>query len=209
MEQQVNLYQPILGAEKRLFSGQAIAIGLAVLALSLVGLAAFAALRTARVERSVALVEKEVAAQVALAEKSGAVLTPKESLAELEATARDLSAQIASRERALDVIKKGAAAPGTGFSARLEALARAQVDGLWLTTIVVSTGEGALALEGQTTDARLVPAYLAALGEEHAFERSRSDRLVIRRAKPEEAPASAIFELGAPGLSLPVPESKK
>ena len=35
VEQQVNLYQPILGAEKRLFSARAIGLCLALLAVSL------------------------------------------------------------------------------------------------------------------------------------------------------------------------------
>ena len=45
---------------------------------------------------------------------------------------KELSADIAARERALDIVRLGAASPGTGFAARLEALARRQLDGLWL-----------------------------------------------------------------------------
>jgi hypothetical protein len=118
-----------------------------------------------------------------------------------------LSADIAARERALDLLRLGAASPATGFAARLEALGRRQIDGLWLHNIILGSGEGRLALRGATVDPKLVPAYLAALAEEHALGGVRFDKLAMRRAKPEEAPAQLMFELGAAGLKLPAAES--
>jgi len=209
MEQQVNLYQPILGAEKHLFSARAIGVGLVVLAASLAALAGYAAWRAARVEHAITSLEQQQAAQLALAERAAAALRPKESVAELDAAARGLTAEIAARELALNLVRKGIATPGSGFAARLESLARRQVDGLWLKKIVLSTGDSRLAFEGAATDPRLVPTYLAALNEEHALDGARFDRLVMRRAKPEEAPAQTVFELGAPGLALPTAETRK
>ncbi|MGO9512618.1 MAG: hypothetical protein ACLP2F_03115 [Steroidobacteraceae bacterium] len=207
MEQQINLYQPILGAEKRLFSARAIGLGLAILAVCLGGLAAFGAWRTGRVERSVALLEAQQAAQLATLERASAALQPGRSLADLQEQAKNLSADIAARQRALDLVRLGAASPATGFAARLEALARRQLDGLWLHTIVVGSAEGRLALRGATVDPQLVPAYLAALAEEPALAGVRFDKLAMRRAKREEAPAELMFELGAPGLKFPPPEA--
>jgi Tfp pilus assembly protein PilN len=209
MEQQVNLYQPILGAEKRLFSARAIGVGLAVLVVSLGTLAGYAAWRASRVERAIAALEQQQAAQLALAERAAAAMRPKESVAELDAAARGLTTEIAARELALGLVRKGVATPGSGFAARLESLARRQLDGLWLKKIVVATGDSRLALEGAATDPRLVPAYLAALGAERALDGARFDHLVMRRALPAEAPAQTVFELGAPGLALPVPETRK
>jgi hypothetical protein len=209
MEQQVNLYQPILGAEKRLFSASAIAVGLGVLLACLGALAGYAAWRSARVERAIAALEHQQAAQLALAERAAAAMRPKESVAELDTAARGLTAEIAAREVALELVRKGVATPGAGFAARLEALARRQIEGLWLRRIVVSTGDSRLAFEGAATDPRLVPAYLAALAEEHALDGARFDHIAMRRAKPEETPAQTVFELGAPGLALPTAEIRK
>jgi Tfp pilus assembly protein PilN len=209
MEQQVNLYQPILGAEKRLFSARAIGTGLAILAVCLGALAGFAAWRTQRIEQSVAQLERQQAAAMARAERTGAALRPAASLAQLQTEAKELSADLAARERALDVVHQGTATPATGFAARLEALARRQLDGVWLRQIVVGAGAGRLALQGGTTDARLVPAYLAALAEERALDGVRFDSLAMRRAKPDEAPAQLVFALGAPGLVFPVVELHK
>jgi Tfp pilus assembly protein PilN len=208
MEQQVNLYQPILGAEKRLFSARAIGVGLSLLALCLCGLAAFGGWRTARVEHSVALLDAQQAAELARVERASTAMQPGRSLAELEKQAKSLSADIAARERALDLVRLGKASPATGFAARLEALARRQLDGLWLHSIVVGSGDGRLALAGNAVDPRLIPAYLAALAEEPALAGVRFDTLTIRRAKQQEAPAQLVFELGAPGLKFPAAEAQ-
>jgi Tfp pilus assembly protein PilN len=207
MEQQVNLYQPILGAEKRLFSARAIGAGLCLLGLCLGGLAAFGTWRTARVERTLARLETQQATELARVERTGAASEPGRSLAELETQAKSLSADIAARERALDLVRLGTASPATGFAARLEALARRQIDGLWLRSIVVGSSDGRLAFAGSAVDPKLIPAYLAVLADEHALAGARFDKLTIRRANHEEAPAQLVFELGAPGLKFPAAEA--
>jgi hypothetical protein len=200
MEQQVNLYQPILGAEKRLFSAGAIALGLALLVIFLGVIAGVAAWRTQRIEGSVKRVEQQEAAQMSLAANAGMLLHPVQTLAQLNVEARDISADIAARERALQIVRRGAAGPAAGFAAQLEALGRQQIDGIWLTRILLSSGASPLAMQGGTTDPKLLPEYLAALTAEHALDAVRFDRLSMRRAHPDEAPALIIFELLAPGL---------
>ena len=209
MEQQVNLYQPILGAEKRLFSARAIGVGLLVLAVCLGGLAGFGAWRTGRVERAVAQLAQQQAQVLARAQRASVALRPTQTAEELAAQAQTLSAEISARTRALEVVQDGIATARTSFAARLEALAHRQIQGVWLREIVVGSGEGRLALRGSTTDPRLVPAYLAGLAEERALDGVRFDTLVMRRALPEEAPAQIVFSLGAPGLKFPMAEKSK
>jgi hypothetical protein len=209
MEQQVNLYQPILRAEKRIFSARAIGGSLLTLGACLGGLHAFGAWRTGRIERSVAIIERQVAAETSLRDGVSAALRPSRSIVDLQAQALELIADIAARERALDLVNRDTASPATGFAARLEALGRRQIDGLWLRTIVVGSGDGLLALQGATVDRRLVPQYLAALAEERAFDGVRFDKLAIRQARREESPAQLMFELGAAGLDFPAPETRK
>src|SRR5580700_8454455 len=105
MEQQVNLYQPILGAEKRLFSARAIGVGLVLLAACLASLGGFGVWRTGRVERAIAALESREAAQLAAVEQAGAASHPHKSLPELEAEAKRLSADIEARQRALDLVR--------------------------------------------------------------------------------------------------------
>ena len=202
MEQQVNLYQPILGAQKHLFSARAIGVSLLMLAICLGGLAGFAGWRNTRLERTLTTLERQQSAELAVSERASAALKPTQSVAELDADAKRLSLDIASRERALDIVRSGVANPTSGFAARLEALARSQMEGLWLQRIVVAVGDGQLAFRGSTTDPHLVPAYLAALAREPALAGVNFDRLALRRASREEAPAQSVFEVGAPGISF-------
>jgi Tfp pilus assembly protein PilN len=202
MEQQVNLYQPILGAEKRLFSARAIGVALLLLGLCLAGLAGFAGWRNVHLEQTIALVEQQQTSELAMTERAAASMKPSKSVAELQADAKRLSSEIAARERALDIVRRGSANPSSGFAARLEALARSQIEGLWLKRIIVAIGEGQLAFQGSATDARLVPAYLAALSDERSLDGIRFDRIALHRANPSDAPAQTVFELGAPNLSF-------
>lgn len=206
MEQQVNLYQPILGAEKHLFSARAIGIALAALAISLGSLAAYAGWRSARLEHALNALEQQQSAELAMSEHANAAIKPGKSLPELEAEAKTLAADIASRERALDVIRQDGAARRDGFAARLESLAHAQLEGLWLRRIVLAAGDGQLAFQGATVDPHLVPAYLAALSREPSFAGVNLDRLSVQRAEPQDAPAASLFEVAAPGLDFPKQE---
>jgi hypothetical protein len=204
MEQQVNLFQPILGAEKRLFSAGAIGIALALLALALSGIAGFARWRTVHIERAVVEVTRQEAAQQGLITRAAATNEPRASLAELDAMAKSSVEEIAAREYALRIVKRGSSDPASGFAARLEAIGRRQIEGVWLTALIIATGEGRLALSGATTDPRLVPGWLGSLRNERALDGAFFDRLQIRQVAHAE-PAVAVFEIGAPGLELPAP----
>lgn len=207
MEQQVNLYQPILGAEKRFFSALTIGTGLAVMVLCLLGLGAYGGWRTHRIELSIGQLEQQEVASLALATRANAAMRPAQTLAQLEADAQELSAEIAARTRALDIVQRGAATPESGFAARLEALARPQLEGLWLSGIVLGSGEGRLALRGGASDPNLVPVYMAALAQDPALAGVRYDKFAMRRALPQDAPARMVFELDAPGLKFTPRES--
>jgi hypothetical protein len=206
MEQQVNLYQPILGAKRHLFSARAIGVGIALLAACLTVLTGFATWRTVRIERTVVAVERQETAGIALASRANAALRPRQTVAELDASAKQLAGEIAARERALEIVKRGTATPTSGFAARLAAIGRRQLDGVWLTSLVVASGDRRLALKGATIDPQLVPVWLASLSEERALDGARFDRFAMKRVS-NAGPANAIFELGAPGLE-PQPEEQ-
>jgi hypothetical protein len=206
MEQQINLYQPILGAEKRLFSARAIAAALAVFVLCLGAISSYAGYRVRSAELAIAQIEAQEAARLEAATRSLAALRSSGSPEAIEARAKQLAADIAEREYALEAVQRGTASVVSGFSARLEALARAHPSGLWLNRIVLAAGERELALIGQATDAQLVPRYLGALADEPALDHARFDHFRMRQAVAAEAPASTVFEVGvAPELPPETP----
>lgn len=208
-EQQVNLYQPILGAEKHLFSARAIGLALLLLVTCLGGLVFYVSWRTTRIERTVVHLQRQEQENLEAAERAGAAVRGTLSMPQLDAEAAELSAAIDNRQRVLDVVHRGSVTPGNGFAARLEALAHRQLDGIWLNAVVLGSGDGRLSMSGGTTDSQLLPAYLAALTQETALGGVRFDKLSMRRALPKEAPASTMFEVVGPGLGIPKPEEAK
>jgi Tfp pilus assembly protein PilN len=203
MEQQINLYQPILGAGNPIFSAQMVAAAIAVFALSLTGISGFAASRVRRVEQEVAGIENQDALRTAAAGRLLATLQPEGGLEALEARLKVIAADIDEQEQVLDAVRQGAADGVTGFSARLEALGRHQPDGLWLSRIVLSTGARQLALTGAANNPELVPAYLNALASERSLASSRFDRFQLRLPQDGEPEAATIFEVGTPASAPP------
>jgi hypothetical protein len=202
VDQQVNLYQPILGAKKRLFSARALVLCLATLIGFLAALISFESVRTTRIERSVLQLEQREASNIEMAARANAMLRPTASIAQLDDEAKQLSAKIASRERALGIMRGGAVSVSNGFAARMEALASRQLDGIWLTDIVLGSGESRLAMQGRATDRNLLPVFLGGLTQERAMDGVRFDSLSMRRALASEAPAQVVFAMGAPGLKF-------
>ncbi len=198
MEQQINLYQPILGAEKRLFSAQAIAIAVVLFALSLGAISAFAGWRVRSAERDRRARGSRCGARGrhrTRARRRWLRAASRESLDAACAAARRPTS--ASANRCSSAVRRGAADLMSGFSARLEALGRRQLDGLWLNRIVLSAGERRLALVGAANDPRLVPKYLDALATERSLGDARFDRFELRRPRADEPAAATIFEVGA------------
>lgn len=175
---------------------------MALLTLALIGIAAFARWRTAHIEHAVVDVTRQEATQQSLITQAAATNEPRASLAELDALAKSSAEEIAAREYALKIVKRGSSDPASGFAARLEAIGRRQIEGVWLTALIIGTGEGRLALSGATTDPRLVPGWLGSLRNERALDGAFFDRLQIRQVA-HAAPAVAVFDIGAPGLDLP------
>jgi hypothetical protein len=204
-DQQVNLYQPILGTNQRAFSARSIVVAWCAFALCLTGLGAHNVWRIKRIEASVEQVEREEAANVAMIGLAKLATRPHVSLETLDADAQTMSAGIETRQHALAIIDRGSFDPSKGFAARLEALSRRHLDGIWLTALVLGSGEGRLAMRGATTDSRLLPTYLAGLGADDALAGVRFDKLDMRRGLPSEAPARVVFELGGPGLAVAAP----
>ncbi|MBF0220234.1 MAG: PilN domain-containing protein [Gammaproteobacteria bacterium] len=87
-----------------------------------------------------------------------------------------------------------------GFAHHLTALARQDIDKLWLTEISVTQEGKSLNLHGATLDAVLVPTYIEQLGNETIFKGSRFADLTIYR---DTATATPLYRFS---VSTPLPE---
>jgi hypothetical protein len=175
MFQQVNLYQPIFREEQKLFSATTIGLGLAALSIGLLAFAGFAAWRVALLERQLHTVRTQADLRQRLAAESQGLY--------VEALALELE----RRQQALRYLASGAAGVRGGFAARVEALAREQLDGLWLTGATFTAESGRFALAGSASSPERVPEYLARLANEPALAGAKLESLEISRPKEENA----------------------
>jgi len=134
--------------------------------------------------------EQALANATAEAEIAGAV----------DATAADPTALRAHRDERLALLRDlGQQRPGTParFSSLMTALARQDLDGVWLERIELSESGEALALTGRTLRADDVPSLLRRLRAEPAFAGRKFGTLAIER--PTEPGAALRFRVATRG----------
>jgi hypothetical protein len=197
VRQQINLYQPIFRAQRRIFSSRAIAIGLAVIGVALAGFWAYGTWKVGRLEREVAEVAREDKLRAANLASASAAFAAQANPAQIESRIQSLSDELDRRARALAALRSGAAGTTEGFAARLEALARRRVDGLWLEGLSFGGSGRSMSVAGATIDSRLVPRYLEELQQEPALAGARFDRVEIAEppATADKAAAPLTFHL--------------
>ena len=86
---------------------------------------------------------------------------------------------LAERQAVLELIQGSTFGETQGFSRHLRALARQNVDGIWLTHIILSGHGDKTRLEGRAIRAELIPLYVQELTAETAFSAQRFHRFQI------------------------------
>jgi Tfp pilus assembly protein PilN len=206
MRQQINLYQPILRGEPKLFGSSTALIAVGAVLAMLVAIWGFGTYKVHRLEESAQLLKQEQERQDQALAQAGTFSASRSKPADLEAQVKRAEAEVAARTRALELLRAGAAGHTTGFAARLEALARQHVDGVWIDRMALSGATGAMSLAGATFDANLVPRYLQNLAREPVLAGARFDQLIIDRPGGKGAD-SAQVRFSAASLEVPAPET--
>jgi hypothetical protein len=190
MFQQINLYEPIFREEPKLFSASAICGGLGFVAAGLVAIALFSWWRVSALERLLRTVQSQEAAQTKFIEHGNSIVNLGESPQSVEARLTALNVDLERRRQALRYLRGGerggeAGRPdgNSGFSGRMAALAREQLDGLWVTGALFTADTGRFELSGSAQSAALVPVYLARLAGEQALAGIPLQSIEIRQPK--------------------------
>jgi len=182
MSQQINLYQPMFRAERKVFSTATLLQAAAVVLAALTAIYGYAYWNTERMsvelERLRAQVEAERSRLESLSREQSA-----RPVAALESRVRELTAQRNAKLNLLDRLGSRALGNTEGFSGYLIALARQHTGDLWLTRLAIGEGGERLALEGGAVEPASVPRYLQRLAGEAALAGRQFQRLNIRRDK--------------------------
>ena len=93
---------------------------------------------------------------------------------------------IDERRQVLATISAQSDAPTSGFSEHLSGLGRAQITGLWLTSISLNASGDQISLQGEMREAALLPRYLQDLGKESVFSGLRFQLMRIEDIEDKE-----------------------
>jgi hypothetical protein len=196
MAQQINLYNPSFRRQKKPFSAVAMAQGLALITVGMIGFSIYAAYQLRSAAAVTSQGEKQLESVrtqfIALAKQRQAPTKGSPLVEELART----EAQAKTRRDLLANLRTGALGNIDGFSKYLAAFARQKTDGVWLTAIAVGGDENDLVVRGRVLRAELVPAYLKALNTEEVM-RGRKVTDLSLSAVQEPAPAVGTGQPGA------------
>ena len=206
MRQQINLHQPIFRRERKSFSATMVVTTLGVVAIALTGFAVYTARGVERLQTEVAQLTEQQAKQQEQLLKVGELHSRHARRSDAEVRVKTLTTTLSERTQALHVLQSGAAGQTSGFAARMEALARRHVDGLWIDALAMSGTQSAMSISGGSVDADIVPVYLRSLSSESVLSGTRFDDFVIERPESEKSSARTVrFRAGS--KSLPVRRS--
>ncbi|MBA1147175.1 PilN domain-containing protein [Ectothiorhodospiraceae bacterium WFHF3C12] len=192
MRQQVNLYQPILRREKKVFSSSALLITLALVALGLAltsGLMYWGQQRQAGELAALERQKRSAEAQVAALE---ARYEPPQRDEALERQVQSLRAELSAKQQFLERFDPDAVSFGDGFGPWLEAMSRQIFEGIWLDSFSLY-GAGQVNLGGGALKPAFIPRLVERLGNEPVFQGRDFRQLRVSRA--EEAPERVVFRL--------------
>lgn len=196
MSQQINLYQPMLRTQKKIFSAHTILelAGIFVLGLGLIY--AFAMYQLSGLGSQIAGLETQrntAMAQLQALSADQRQTTPRSRL--IQDQLREAEIERHQMERLLSGFRTRRVGDTAGFSRHLTGLARQRLDGLWLTRVIVR--DDGIELAGQAETGELVPRYLARLGREQAFTGTEFASLQLERGADVGEPIRFRVSTGA------------
>jgi len=202
MRQQINLYQPIFSEARKPLSALTVAAVLVAVLLGLVAYSVHTQLRIKKIAAQVEMLRAQQAEQEGLLATVTEEHTKRSNPAAIEARVKQLAASLDERERALELLKSGAAGQTTGFADRMAGLARRHVEGLWIDSLVISGANGSMSIAGATLDADIVPEYLQSLAHEPVLNGTRFDEFMIERPVRETSKTTPEAEdVGADAIT--------
>lgn len=192
MSQQINLYNPILLRQKKIFSARAMAQSLIVLVLGILVFYGYARYQVASLQSASSFSEKRLENAQARFGRLSQQFSPPVKSAALDLQISQVETDLKKLTQTQVALKQSGALEGGGFSPYFQAMARQIVDGLWLTGIAVESGD--MRISGRALKPELVPIYIRRLSTEPAMRGRQFSTLEMHQ------PLSAETQAGKPGV---------
>jgi hypothetical protein len=219
MAQQINLYQVKFRKPRKPLSALEASLGILLLFAIILSYGGWTWHTNERLATESREVDRQVESDKAKVEQLTAQVNARKKDLQLEAATQRAEHQVVATRDIVQLVNSDTIGYTGGYSEQLRALARQDVDGLWLTGFTLSANAEEVQIRGRTVDPELVPAYLHRLTAENAMQGMRFDSLTISTQAPpaaiKEAPAAVTaaapslkfleFSMSAAQAALPKP----
>jgi len=182
MIQQINLYQPEFLPQTDLFpvSFMLWAAGIVIVAMS--AIYGFAWQGVGVAEKELQIVSQQELAAIRRLENLNPLFSSLSGERSWPEQLDDALQNLQERQAVLTLVQGATRSETQGFSRHLRALARQDVDGIWLTHIVLTALDNGTRLEGRALRAELIPLYVQDLTATPPFAAQRFNRFRIDAA---------------------------
>ena len=199
MNQQINLYQDQFRPQTRMFPAGFMLQAAGVLVFGMVLATLFAQQRINSVEQELEIVARQESVVLERLQNIGPLINAVTGETNWSEQLDDGLRKLAERQAVLNLIQGSALGDTRGFSRHLHALARQDVDGLWLTHIALSATGDKTRLEGRAIRAELIPLYVQGLTLETPFAEQRFHHFRIDSPADDEGTA-LLFSMDSDAL---------
>jgi len=189
MNQQINLYQSQFHPQTRMFPAWFMLKVLGVFVFGMVLTTLFAQQRIDSVEQELTIVARQESVALERLQGIGPLINAVTGETNWSEQLDDSLRMLAERQAVLNLIQGSTLGDTNGFSHHMRALARQDIDGLWLTHIVLSALGDKTRLEGRALRAELIPVYVQGLTIEAPFAQQRFHRFQIDSPAEDEGTA--------------------
>ncbi|NIR58008.1 MAG: PilN domain-containing protein [Gammaproteobacteria bacterium] len=193
MRQQVNLYRPMFRKQRKVFSARTIVQITAVFVAGLLVIYGYGGWQVGKQRAELARVQARYDAAMQRLERLQAQYATRDQGSILERRIRGLERERDAKRALLATLSGREQGNTGGFSGYLEALARRQIQGLWLTGVSMRQGGRNLALRGSALQPELVPRFLQRLSQEPMLAGKEFRQFLMSR--PEAGPQRVDFSV--------------
>lgn len=189
MNQQINLFNPLLLHQKKYFSVLAMLQALGIIMLGSVLFYAYAAYQVQQLTAQSDETSKRYGDAQAKLVRYSAEFSPQQAQQLLDSELKKAEAQLIAQRELIDTLKSGAIGNTSGYSEYMRAFARQTINGLWLTGFNIAGDGVQMSIRGGALNPELVPGYIKRLSQEKIMRGKEFAALQMQQHK---------FEAGKP-----------
>jgi len=189
VSQQVNLFNPIFLRQKKVLTSGHMMQMLGVILAGAVVLAAYGHYSTARLQAEADAGRAALAASEARLARARTEFVPRKKSEQLAEQIGSVQSELVALREAQNILQHGRLGNTEGYAEYFRALARQNLQGLWLTGVGINGAGAGISIQGRALQATLVPGYIARLTQEPVLRGKTFGSLQIL---PPETPAPFI-----------------